>query len=211
MAGFGRRTRSWASHTPCYPSAPRSRRMRSIGPQPVGRSTPWPEPSRRTAIAVSAASVLIATATPAEHPVGRHRRQPAGGQRELFELLTVVGNRLLLGGANQMIYDMLPGRSGVGPQRLTAALARPGAEQIDLPLDSHRDPTMLLPTIAEAVRQRNFNHPALAEAAANGRLSHRDGATNILPSRPYAKRLTTAASRQYVANLPAWHTRAGHR
>ncbi|WP_117214523.1 UvrD-helicase domain-containing protein [Allorhizocola rhizosphaerae] len=92
-------------------------------------------------------------------------------QWELLELLTVVGNRLLLlGDPNQMIYDRLPGRSGVGPQRLTAALARPGAEQIDLPLGSHRDPTMLLPTVAEAVRQRNFNHPALAEAIGNGRL-----------------------------------------
>jgi DNA helicase-2/ATP-dependent DNA helicase PcrA len=92
-------------------------------------------------------------------------------QWTLLERLTAAGNRLLLlGDPNQMIYDKLPGRSGVGPERLTVALGRTGAEQIRLPLGSFRDPTQLLPTVAEAVRQRNFTHPALAEAVDNGRL-----------------------------------------
>jgi DNA helicase-2/ATP-dependent DNA helicase PcrA len=92
-------------------------------------------------------------------------------QWALLECLTEVGNRLLLlGDPNQMIYDKLPGRKGVGPERLTVALARPGAAQISLKHGSYRDPTQLLPTVAEAVRQRNFTHPSLAEALANRRL-----------------------------------------
>ena len=92
-------------------------------------------------------------------------------QWALLECLTDIGNRLiLLGDPNQMIYDRLPGRRGVGPERLAVALARPSAEQIRLPLGSYRDPTQLLPTVAESVRQRNFAHPSLAEALMNGRL-----------------------------------------
>jgi DNA helicase-2/ATP-dependent DNA helicase PcrA len=56
------------------------------------------------------------------------------------------------------------------PERLATALARPSAEQIHLQLGSYRDPTQLLPTVAEAVRQRNFAHPSVATALANGRL-----------------------------------------
>jgi DNA helicase-2/ATP-dependent DNA helicase PcrA len=92
-------------------------------------------------------------------------------QWTLLELLTACGNRLLLlGDPNQMIYDKLPGRTGVGPERLAVALNRPGAVQITLPLGSYRDPTQLLPTVAQAVHQRNFTHPSLAEAVTNGRL-----------------------------------------
>jgi DNA helicase-2/ATP-dependent DNA helicase PcrA len=92
-------------------------------------------------------------------------------QWTLLERLTEHGNRLLLlGDPNQMIYDTIPGRRGVGPERLTAARQRPGAEQIHLPLGSFRDPTLLLPTVAETVRQRNFAHPSLVEALTNGRL-----------------------------------------
>jgi DNA helicase-2/ATP-dependent DNA helicase PcrA len=92
-------------------------------------------------------------------------------QWTLLERLTEIGNRLLLlGDPNQMIYDGLPGKKGVGPERIAAALARPGAQEIPLPLGSYRDPTQLLPTVAEAVRQRNFAHPSLTEALANGRL-----------------------------------------
>lgn len=92
-------------------------------------------------------------------------------QWTLLERLTAMGNRLLLlGDRNQMIYDRLPGRKGVGPIRLTTALARPSAAQIDLPLGSHRDPTQLLPTVAEAVRVRNFSHPSLSCALDAGRL-----------------------------------------
>lgn len=77
---------------------------------------------------------------------------------------------LLLGDPNQMIYDKLPGRTGTGTVRLRAALARPGAQQVKLKLGSYRDPSQLLPAVAEAVRRRRFNDPALAEAIASQRL-----------------------------------------
>ncbi|MEJ2862152.1 UvrD-helicase domain-containing protein [Actinomycetospora flava] len=89
----------------------------------------------------------------------------------LLENLTEAANRLLLlGDPNQMIYDSFLGWKGVGPRRLTAAQARPGAQQIALPLGSHRDPTQLMPTIGEAARVRNFAHPAFAHAIRQGRL-----------------------------------------
>lgn len=92
-------------------------------------------------------------------------------QWQLLECLTAVGNRLLLlGDPHQMIYDQLPGRNGVGMQRITTAMTRPRADSVRLPLGSHRDPTQLLPSVAEAVRERTFTHPALAEALGNGRL-----------------------------------------
>jgi DNA helicase-2/ATP-dependent DNA helicase PcrA len=92
-------------------------------------------------------------------------------QWKLLEFLAAPGNRLLLlGDPNQMIYDKLPGRTGTGAARLRAALARPGAEQVRLKPGSYRDPTQLLPAVAEAVRQRRFTDPALAEAIASQRL-----------------------------------------
>jgi ATP-dependent DNA helicase UvrD/PcrA len=92
-------------------------------------------------------------------------------QWQLLELLTARGNRmLLLGDPNQMIYDQLPGRRGTGTLRLDTALARPGAQQLTLQLGSYRDPTQLLPAVAEAVRQRHFGHPAIGQAIAEQRL-----------------------------------------
>lgn len=92
-------------------------------------------------------------------------------QWKLLEFLAAAENRmLLLGDPNQMIYDKLPGRTGTGRVRLRAALARPGARQVKLKLGSYRDPSQLLPAVAEAVRQRRFNDPALAEAIACQRL-----------------------------------------
>ena len=92
-------------------------------------------------------------------------------QWKLLEFLAAPGSRLLLlGDPSQMIYDKLPGRKGTGTVRLRAALARPGAVQMKLKLGSYRDPSQLLPAVAEAVRQRRFSDPALAEAIACRRL-----------------------------------------
>jgi DNA helicase-2/ATP-dependent DNA helicase PcrA len=92
-------------------------------------------------------------------------------QWKLLEALAAPGNRLLLlGDPNQMIYDKLPGRTGTGAARLKAARARPGAEQLKLKHGSYRDPSQLLPAVAEAVRRRRFGDPAIAEAIASGRL-----------------------------------------
>ena len=92
-------------------------------------------------------------------------------QWKLLEALAASGNRLLLlGDPNQMIYDKLPGRTGTGAARLKAARARRGAEQLKLKHGSYRDPSQLLPAMAEAVRKRRFSDPAITEALASGRL-----------------------------------------
>jgi DNA helicase II / ATP-dependent DNA helicase PcrA len=92
-------------------------------------------------------------------------------QWKLLEVLAAPGNQLLLlGDPNQMIYDKLPGRTGTGAARLKAARSRRGAEQVRLTRGSYRDPSQLLPAVAEAVRKRRFSDPAIEEAISSGRL-----------------------------------------
>jgi DNA helicase-2/ATP-dependent DNA helicase PcrA len=92
-------------------------------------------------------------------------------QWKLLEALAGPGSRLLLlGDPHQMIYDKLPGRTGTGGTRLKAARSRPGAEQVKLKPGSYRDPSQLLPAVAEAVRERDFSAAAIAEAMSVGRL-----------------------------------------
>lgn len=85
-------------------------------------------------------------------------------QFELISRLRGQARLLLLGDLNQCIYTNLPGVAGVGPERVAAALAMPGARQIRLPDVSHRDPTNILPAAATAIRQRNFDHDAVKAA-----------------------------------------------
>jgi DNA helicase-2/ATP-dependent DNA helicase PcrA len=95
-----------------------------------------------------------------------------------FQLLTAIrgdARLLLLGDPNQCIYSSLPGAVGVGPERLAAALALPGARQITLPDASHRDPTGVLPAAAAAIRVRDFSHDTVTTAIATGRLQIRAG------------------------------------
>ncbi|MEH0824546.1 MULTISPECIES: UvrD-helicase domain-containing protein [unclassified Micromonospora] len=95
-----------------------------------------------------------------------------------FELLTTIRGQarlLLLGDPNQCIYSTLPGAKGVGPERLDAALALPGARRIDLPDVSHRDPSNILPAAAAAIRRRQFEHEAVTAALDTGRLHIRAG------------------------------------
>lgn len=77
---------------------------------------------------------------------------------------------VLLGDMDQCIYGTLPNASGVGPERLRAALALPNVERIDLPDVSHRDPTQVIPAAAQAVRRRDFSHPAIRAALDAGAL-----------------------------------------
>jgi DNA helicase-2/ATP-dependent DNA helicase PcrA len=95
-----------------------------------------------------------------------------------FRLLTAIrgdARLLLLGDPNQCIYSSLPDAVGVGPERLAAALALPGARQITLPEASHRDPTGVLPAAAAAIRVRDFSHDAVTVAMTSGRLQVRAG------------------------------------
>lgn len=90
-----------------------------------------------------------------------------------FKLLTTIhgdARLVLLGDPNQCIYSTLPDVTGVGPERLTAALALPGARRIDLPDVSHRDPSNILPAAATRIRRREFNHEAVTAALDTGRL-----------------------------------------
>lgn len=95
-----------------------------------------------------------------------------------FELLTTIrgGARLLLlGDPNQCIYSTLPDVVDVGPERLDAAMALPGARRLDLPDVSHRDPSNVLPAAAAAIRRREFRHEAVTAALDSGRLQVRAG------------------------------------
>jgi hypothetical protein len=77
---------------------------------------------------------------------------------------SVAASRQACGHFGQCIYTNLPGVVGVGPERVAAALALPGARAIRLPDVSHRDPTNILPAAAVAIRQRNFEHDAVKAA-----------------------------------------------
>lgn len=90
-------------------------------------------------------------------------------------VLRIRGNArlLLLGDLNQCIYTNLPGAVGVGPERVDAALALPGARKIELPDVSHRDPTNILPAAAAAIRQRDVEHDAVKAALDSGMLEVR--------------------------------------
>lgn len=85
-------------------------------------------------------------------------------QFDLIMRLRGQARLVLLGDLNQCIYTNLPGAIGVGPERVAAALALPGAREIRLPEVSHRDPTNILPAAAAAIRQRNFDHGAVHAA-----------------------------------------------
>jgi len=116
-------------------------------------------------------------------------------QWKLLEALATSGNRLLLlGDPNQMIYDKLPGRIGTGAARLKAARARPGAEQVKLKHGSYRDPSQLLPVVAEAVRQRRFSDPAIEEAIASGRLRILTGISEDPPADTVCAEIRQAAA-----------------
>lgn len=96
--------------------------------------------------------------------------------RDQFELIMRLRGQarlVLLGDLNQCIYTNLPGVVGVGPQRVAAALALPGAREIRLPDVSHRDATNILPAAAAAIRQRNFDHDAVRAALDTGMLEVR--------------------------------------
>ncbi len=90
-------------------------------------------------------------------------------QWALLEFLGRTARLLLLADPNQMIYTFRADE-GVGPARLVLATARPGARTFTLPSASLRDPSQVLPSAAEAVRQRRFGAPVLADAVRAGRL-----------------------------------------
>ena len=73
---------------------------------------------------------------------------------------------LLLGDPNQMIYTF---REGVSPSEFRQLRERVDRE-IELDPRSYRDPSGAIPALAEAIRQRQFDHEAVIETLRSGRL-----------------------------------------
>lgn len=101
---------------------------------------------------------------------------------QFLQLIAPRARRILLGDVNQSIYGgFKPGVDAA--TRIASALSIPGAQQIDLPPASYRDPSGVLPAAAEAARRRRFNDPALRVAASTGRLT----ITQMTDDRGYAQ------------------------
>ncbi|MET8149137.1 UvrD-helicase domain-containing protein [Actinoplanes sp. NPDC049668] len=86
---------------------------------------------------------------------------------EFLQLIAPRARRVFLGDLNQCIYSF----KKVDPHgRVAEALALDGAVSLPLRPASHRDPSGVLPAAADAARERDFDHPAIREAVAAGRL-----------------------------------------
>jgi DNA helicase II / ATP-dependent DNA helicase PcrA len=86
---------------------------------------------------------------------------------EFLQLIAPEARRIFLGDLNQCIYAY----KKVDPHgRVAEARALPGAVSLPLRPASHRDPSGVLPAAADAARERDFDHPAVREAVATGRL-----------------------------------------
>jgi DNA helicase II / ATP-dependent DNA helicase PcrA len=89
--------------------------------------------------------------------------------QEQWELLNILSppKLLLLGDDRQMIYTFI---RGVSLKRF--AQVRASVDQvIELNPVSHRDPSGAIPALAEAIRCRQFDAPAVLEALGSGRLT----------------------------------------
>ena len=88
---------------------------------------------------------------------------------EQWQLLRTIALRkvLLLGDPNQMIYTFI---GGVSPKRFQE-LRRWVDKEVELESRSYRDPSGVIPAVAEAIRRREFDHEAVLEAIRSGRLT----------------------------------------
>jgi DNA helicase II / ATP-dependent DNA helicase PcrA len=87
-----------------------------------------------------------------------------------WEVLQLLGQRsrlVLLADPDQMIYDYQP---GVSPERIDQARALAGDAVITLERASLRDPTMVVPDAARAIRLERYDDPAVKQALTTGRL-----------------------------------------
>lgn len=89
-------------------------------------------------------------------------------QWELLNELATNARLALFADPNQMIYTFLRSR-GVGPERVEAARAAADLV-VDLGAPSHRDPSQVIPAMAQAVRERDFGHEAVRAALDQARL-----------------------------------------
>jgi ATP-dependent DNA helicase UvrD/PcrA len=84
-------------------------------------------------------------------------------QWELISELAESGRSVLFADPNQMIYDGFLGHRGVGPKRVAKAVQLADLV-VDLGGASHRDPTNVIPAMAEAMRRRQFSDSAVQMA-----------------------------------------------
>lgn len=124
---------------------------------------------------IPAATKILKQATVASHYERRYSlvicdefQDTSDREWAFVQLIAPAARRILLGDLNQCIYaDM----KKIDPQaRIAQALSLPGAERVDLPVASHRDPTEVLPAAAAAARERRFDDKAITVGVATGRL-----------------------------------------
>lgn len=96
-------------------------------------------------------------------------------QQELLDLVAQDSRRMLLGDPNQCIFTFLAA-DGVRVERIQEACVAAGEENtIVLPDTSFRDPSGVIPAVANAIRERDFNAAAISSAIDDGRLIVRNG------------------------------------
>ncbi|MBY3989558.1 UvrD-helicase domain-containing protein [Rhodococcus fascians] len=96
-------------------------------------------------------------------------------QQDLLQLVSRNSRVLLLGDPNQCIYTFLAA-DGVRVERIHEACSAAGAENtIVLPETSFRDPSGVIPAVANAIRERLFESEAVSTAIQDGRLVIRSG------------------------------------
>ncbi|OZF33649.1 UvrD-helicase domain-containing protein [Rhodococcus sp. 14-2483-1-2] len=96
-------------------------------------------------------------------------------QQELLQLISRDSRVLLLGDPNQCIYTFLV-TDGVRVERIhEACLAAGPGNTIVLPESSFRDPSGVIPAVANAIRARLFESEAISTAIKKGRLVIRSG------------------------------------
>lgn len=85
-----------------------------------------------------------------------------------LQSIAPAARRILLGDMHQCIYAEM---KSIDPDaRISEALSLPGAECIELPPASHRDPSGVLPAAADAARERRFDDPAIQKAVVEDRI-----------------------------------------
>lgn len=96
-------------------------------------------------------------------------------QQDLLQLVARDSRMILLGDPNQCIYTFLA-KDGVRVERIDEACSAAGEENtILLPETSFRDPSGIIPAVANAIRQRMFHSEAITNAIQEERLVIRNG------------------------------------
>ena len=96
-------------------------------------------------------------------------------QQDLLQLIARDSRLILLGDPNQCIYTFLA-EDGVRVERIDEACSAAGTENtILLPETSFRDPSGIIPAVANAIRGRLFGSEAIAAAIQDERLVIQDG------------------------------------